>query len=472
MSRFGQLKTAAFASVRRVNGPPEQQPSDTPTRGERVRASHTARAAGVASAQMIANVLALITTVALARALGTADYGELARMVSVFTILMVPATALQAAAARDMTLGRLGLGGRAAAALQGWLGRIFIIAAVLLVICLLLRHQLADILQVSQPWAAAIVLPAAALWTGLALQRGVLLGVGGYRPVAISLIGEQTSRMVFGLVAALLGAQVGLIFLCSVPLATIPVLVATGVLARRRLGPSDHEHARVRLRELATRNPVPVAALTLFAVLQNADVIAVGHFFNTTLSGAYAQAAVAAKGVVWVAIGLGLYLLPEAAREAAKGTDPRHLLTRTTGLLMLIAVPILALFTFAPELILSLVFGDKAKLAAPALPWLAAAMTCLSISYLALQFLLALGRRSFLIVLAFGAVAVPAAVALRDTSLESVAIGLLVLDAILAALMLSLSFSARGPGKHGLSEADAEAFALAESSAAAESAMP
>ena len=118
------------------------------------------------------------------------------------------------------------------------------------------------------------------------------------------------------------------------------------------------------------------------------------------------------------------------------------------------------------------VFGDKAKLAAPALPWLAAAMTCLSISYLALQFLLALGRRSFLIVLAFGAVAVPAAVALRDTSLESVAIGLLVLDAILAALMLSLSFSARGPGKHGLSEADAEAFALAESSAAAESAMP
>ena len=65
---------------------------------------------------MIANVLALVTTVALARALGTADYGELARMVSVFTILMVPATALQAAAARDMTLGRLGLGGKAAAA--------------------------------------------------------------------------------------------------------------------------------------------------------------------------------------------------------------------------------------------------------------------------------------------------------------------------------------------------------------------
>jgi len=69
VSRFGQLKTAAFASVRRVNEPPQTPSGDEMTRGERVRGSHTVRAAGVASAQMAANVLALVTTVALARAL-------------------------------------------------------------------------------------------------------------------------------------------------------------------------------------------------------------------------------------------------------------------------------------------------------------------------------------------------------------------------------------------------------------------
>jgi len=421
---------------------------------------------------MAANVLALITTVALARALGTADYGELARMVSVFTILIVPATALQAAAARDMTLGRLGPASHAIATLQGWIARIMLITVAVLAICILLRYQLADLLQVSQPWAAAMVIPSGFLWTALALQRGVLLGVGGYRPVAASLVGEQAFRLLFGLAAALLGAQVGLIFFCSVPLATIPIILITGVLTRRRLGPSDHEPVRVGLRDLASRNPVPVAALTLFAVLQNADVIAVGHFFNTTISGAYAQAAVAAKGVVWIAIGLGLYLLPEAAREAAKGADARHLLTRTTGLLMLVAIPILAIFGFFPEQILTLVFGDQAKLAAPALPWLAGAMTCLSILYLSLQFLLALGRRSFLVVLTFGAVAVPSVVAIRDSSLESVAIGLLILDAILASIMLAISFSAREAGKHGFADGDAEGFALAEASAAAEAAIP
>ena len=421
---------------------------------------------------MAANVLALVTTVALARALGTADYGELARMVSVFTILIVPATALQAAAARDMTLGRLGPASHAIATLQGWIARIMLITLAVLAVCILLRYQLADLLQVSQPWAAAMVIPSGFLWTALALQRGVLLGVGGYRPVAASLVGEQAFRLLFGLAAALLGAEVGLIFFCSVPLATIPIILITGVLTRRRLGPSDREPVRVGLRDLASRNPVPVAALTLFAVLQNADVIAVGHFFNTTISGAYAQAAVAAKGVVWIAIGLGLYLLPEAAREAAKGADARHLLTRTTGLLMLVAIPILAIFGFFPEQILTLVFGDQAKLAAPALPWLAGAMTCLSILYLSLQFLLALGRRSFLVVLTFGAVAVPSVVAIRDTSLESVAIGLLILDAILASIMLAISFSAREAGKHGFADGDAEGFALAEASAAAEAAIP
>jgi O-antigen/teichoic acid export membrane protein len=442
------------------------------TRGERVRGSHTVRAAGVASAQMAANVLALVTTVALARALGTADYGELARMVSVFTILIVPATALQAAAARDMTLGRLGPASHAIAGLQGWVLRILLITAGVLAACVLLRYQLADLLQVSQPWAAAIVIPSGFLWTALALQRGVLLGVGGYRPVAASLVGEQAFRLLFGLAAAFLGAEVGLIFFCSVPLATIPIILMTGIMTRRRLGPSDHKPVRVGLRDLASRNPVPVAALTLFAVLQNADVIAVGHFFDTTISGAYAQAAVAAKGIVWIAIGLGLYLLPEAAREVSKGDDARHLLTRTGGLLMLVAIPILAIFSFFPEEILTLVFGDQAKLAAPALPWLAAAMTCLSISYLALQFLLALGRRFFLAVLTIGAVAVPAVVAIRDTSLESVAIGLLVLDAILALTMLAISFSSRTAGEHSFAEGDAEAFALAEASAAAEAAIP
>ena len=439
---------------------------------DRARSSDTVRAAGVASAQLIANVLALITTVALARALGTADYGELARMVSVVTILIVPATALQVAAARDTTLGHLGRGRQAAASLRHWLVRILLLTAASLVICMLLRNQIATLLQVSQPWAAALVFPAGVFWLGLALQRGVLLGVGGYRDVGASLVAEQGFRLMFGLAAALAGADVGVIFLCSVPLATVPSILLTGWLARRRLGAPDHEPARSRLRELAMRNPVPMAGLTLFAILQNADVIAVGHFFDADLSGAYAQAAVAAKGIIWVAVGLGLYLLPEAAREASEGIDARHLLGKTSGLLALIALPVLAVFALVPGTILELVFGDKATLAQSALPWLAAAMTFLAAGYLAIQFLLALGKRAFLAALAVAAVAVPLIVAAQDSGLREVAIGLLVLDALLAGALFFLALAGKADRSRAISADDADAIAVAEASATAEAAIP
>ena len=63
---------------------------------------------------------------------------------------------------------------------------------------------------------------------------------------------------------------------------------------------------------------MPVAALALIAVLQNIDVIVVAHSLSEDEASSYAVAAVAAKAMIWIAIGLGLYLLPEAARRAKR----------------------------------------------------------------------------------------------------------------------------------------------------------
>jgi hypothetical protein len=60
-------------------------------------------------------------------------------------------------------------------------------------------------------------------------------------------------------------------------------------------------------------------------------IIVVKHETSSDAAGSYAVAAVAAKAIIWVAIGLGLYLLPEAARKANRGVDARPILTRTLG---------------------------------------------------------------------------------------------------------------------------------------------
>jgi len=149
---------------------------------------------------------------------------------------------------------------------------------------------------------------------------------------------------------------------------------------------------------------VPIGGLLLLAILQNVDVIIARHQLGADRAGSYAVAAVAAKTVVWVAIGVGLQLLPQATARAAQGVDPRPVLWRALAVLGCVAVPALIVFALMPKLLLRVAFGPDTVDAAPALLVLGLAMTLLAVAYLTVQFMIALGQVRFLWVL--GAVAI------------------------------------------------------------------
>ena len=164
--------------------------------------------------------------------------------------------------------------------------------------------------------------------------------------------------------------------------------------APRRLGPGGRAPARVRtLRELVGDGWVPIVGLFLLAVLQNVDVILVKRQLGGDAAGAYAAAAVAAKAVVWVAIGIGLYLLPEATRRAAAGLDPRPVLLRALGgRSALVAVPMLLDLRAGPDAAAAARVRPGRPCAADALFVLGVAMTLLAVAYLSVQYMLALGE--------------------------------------------------------------------------------
>ena len=374
------------------------------SRKQALKQSDTVRAAGMASAQLAANVVALIFTVVFARILGPTDYGSLGALLAAFLVVSVPGNALQVAAAREAALGRLGEGGALAATLWRWAQRVGVVAAVALVLALLLREPIAAIVNVDESFAAAMVVPTAFLWLIICLQRGALQGIGTYRPVAMSLPSQESGRLAAGLVLSAVGLGVTGAYL-GTPFTFAAVILALAWVTRRRLGPPPHEEARESLRELLRVAWAPVIGLTLIAVLQNVDVIVAKHHFDGDGAGAYAAAGVAAKAVVWVAIGVGFYLVPEATRRAAAGQQPRKVLLRSLLVVVALAVPALAIFAIAPELLLKLAFGPKYTEAADALVVLGLAMTFLAVTYLAVQYLLALGHFRFLAVLAVVALA-------------------------------------------------------------------
>jgi O-antigen/teichoic acid export membrane protein len=383
--------------------------------------SDTAKAAGLAGAMIANNVIALGSTVVFARLVD--DYGSLGALISYLLILSVAGQAMQVATAREGVLGHLGLGGDLMATMRNWTRSLMLFTVALTVISIVLRHPIAAAVGVKKwDWAAAAGLPAGCLYLWVSLLRGALQGIGDYRAVGISLVGEQAARLMLGALLAAIGLSVTGAYLGSL-LSYIAMAAycwmalqndaregtATGAgvkqaAARAALGLWLH----------VKRAWAPILGLVVIAVLQNIDLIAAKHQFSTRTASSYAATAVAAKVLIWVAIGAGFYLVPEVSRRRAEGAETRPVLARALGIIGVCAVPCLLIFAVAAHPLLAIAFSAKRATASDSLLVLGAAFTVLSATYLAIQYMLALKRTRFLVVI--GAVALAEPVLLLQAS--------------------------------------------------------
>jgi O-antigen/teichoic acid export membrane protein len=276
------------------------------------------------------------------------------------------------------------------------------------------------------------------------VQRGTLHGLGRYSAVGYSIIGEAGARLGLGLALYGLGLGVTGAFLgttasiVAVSLALLPPMV--GALGRPQL-----RYAPLSFRALLGSAWAPVLAFSLIAALQNIDIVYVKHEASADEAGSYAAASVAAKAVIWVAIGLGLYLLPEAVRRTSAGVDARPILWKTIALISSVALPMVLVYAVAGEAILSAVFGEDLTAASGALPLLALAMSLLACAYLGVQYLLALGRSGFVLLLALATVAELVMLLAVGSTLVAVATVLVALQLILTPVLLGMSVRTAAP---------------------------
>ena len=392
----------------------------------------TGRAAGLGVSVIAANVIALVFTVVFARVLGATDYGSLAALMSAFIILMVPGSALQIAVAREVSASLAASDGLAGAGVRRWVGRLLVGTLAVALVAIPLRGVLAAVLNVDQEWAAAAVPLTAMLWMVLSVERGALQGFQRYKLVAWSIIGEAASRLAFALLLVGVGLDVTGAFL-----GTALSFVVMGLVLAVPLAPHLPDVEGSSLRRLLAGAWAPVLALTLMFALQEVHVIVVKHEFDGDTAGAYAVAAVAAKAIVWVAVGLGFYLLPETARRSRGGEDARPILLRTLALIAVAGTPMVLIYTFAGEPLLRTVFGDDLTEASGALPWLGLAMALLACAYLSVQYLLALRHRRFIGVLGIAAVAEVLLLLAVGASLTGIAVALAGLQLVCATCMVA-----------------------------------
>ncbi len=402
----------------------------------------TRRAAGLATAVMAANVVALGFTVVFAHKLGEARYGSLAALTSTFIILMVPGTALQTTVAREISAAVASGDPAAGAALGRWLRRLAALTVVLSLISVAAREPIAAVIGVRDlPWGAAVALPSGALWLIVQVERGALQAFRRYKLVGASIFTEQCLRLLFAYVLVVAGLGVTGAYL-GIPLALLMLAVLLAFPLRREVAGAPHDAHVGRLRELLARAAWPVVALSLIAWLQDGHVIIVKHIASSHAAGAWGAAAVAAKAIMWIAIGLSLYIVPEAARRAKQGLDARGVLGRALIIIGLIAAAMVLVYAAAAQPILHAAFNVSGS--AGALPWLGLAMSMLGFAYVGTQYQLALHRVRFIVVLALAAIAEPVVLIAIGPDLTALAFGML---AVLAATTIGVLLLALRPAR-------------------------
>jgi len=394
--------------------------------------SNTTRSAAVAAVTLAGHAIGAVFAFILARMLGAIDYGSLAALLSAFVILAIPGCAFQVAAAREATIGRL-----APQVVRAWSRDLLLACLALAALGAVVRAPLADLIGVSQEWAAAALLPTIGLWLLVSIQRGALQGAGAYGVLGRSIVAEGVGRVCVAVVLVLAGAGVTGAFVAT-PISLAALAVVLAAVLHRQTWPAGAARVDLRLRDLLSHTKLVVAGLTLLAVVQNLDVILVRHELGASAAGAYAAAALAAKTIVWIAIGVGLYLLPEAARQASADLSPRVALRRAVLVVGALAAPLLAVFCIFPHTVLELAFGSELAGASGQLPALAAAMALLALACLAVQYMLVVGQVAFVAVL--GVVALLEPVVLSTAGdLDAFATLVLVLQGVVAVTLLALT---------------------------------
>ena len=326
------------------------------TAGRRVDAGGPLQAGPLAAAGVLANGASVVLTVALARLLSPHSYGVLNQLTGLYLILSMPGSAVVVAVVRRVTVWHEDGTGHL---VRRWAGRVHrqctMIVLVWAVVVFTSRHARGRGAEPAErhrhrgdPDRGRLLRPALARpgppagpprptapWPPISWSRWACGSPPWWRLV----------RAGYGPSGAAVGVLIG------------EVVAAAHARYARRCGPGRAAQApppvaaggwvaavrpdRLLGRQRSVRRTVVVdlvvasVCLSMVAVLQNVDVLVVARD-NPTHSGAYAAVSVTSKAIVFGAVVLGGYLLPEAAIRWRQGG---HALRQLAVVLVLLAVP-------------------------------------------------------------------------------------------------------------------------------------
>ena len=326
----------------------------------------------LALATVVLNVTGYFYNLICIRFLGPGGYGDVAALMALATLLVLPLGSVQFLLAREVAFLEAG---DASAVMRRLLRRVLAIAipatGVVVLLGLSTAAPLAGALKIERTASVAAGFAAIGVAAIVTILYGFLQGLQRFGFLGLSYVVSGLTRPL--LVIPVLFAGFGATGAISVnALAGIVALALVTVGLRDILVGEMSES----LPHIDAHQVVVVMGGTLaFASLTNADVLLASYYLSNDDAGVYAAAAFVGKFVLFLPSAIVMVLLPKASFRAASGVSPRRILLASAAVTFVLSISASALLALIPEDLLVRLFGPGFGAAASLLGWFGLAMT-------------------------------------------------------------------------------------------------
>lgn len=305
---------------------------------------------------LIANICTLLFQVVTGRQLPVEQYGVLASMMSIFLIAATPLDALRTAMAHFATRSmRNGDPGAILWIVKAWSRRMIILALLLLAGGYLLRHQAQAFFQLKSGAPFVFVCALVAVTFFLPLISGAFQGMQNFYWMSVSMHTWAVVRL--GLVLVFVAfSPTALAGLSSHMLATL-ITMAFGFWGLHLL-----------VHDRPTRQPASgiggffvrsIFMLGGYAVLMNADLIFVKHFFSPEDAGIFARAAIIGRSVIFLPMPIALAMFPMVISSGSSTRESRITLLKALAMVGILVGSAVAVVIAAPWLPVWIIYGIR-----------------------------------------------------------------------------------------------------------------
>ena len=340
-------------------------------------------------------ILGYLFQIIMGRMLSVSEYGTFSALMASLVVIGVPMLALSMIISRQVSAYRL----KKDKNILGYLfygvnKKLFLFGVALTIFVVLNINSLLNFLAIEKNTHLYLFLIIILIAFPQSINNAYLQGLQYFKWLSFSGVLVTLLKIIMAVILVNFGLGVdgalgGIIF------STLVILILTFFVIRPSLGNNNFRFFSPK-KNLLFEYAIPVLFANIaFALMTQADMVLVKHFFSEQDAGIYAAASVLGKAVLYLPGAFAIALFPMVAENHALGKSSINLFLQAIGLTAFLSLIGSLFFYFLADHIILLSYGTDYKEASSILKYFGFAVLPMSLIMVAEYFLIAMGRVLF-----------------------------------------------------------------------------